>query len=399
MPERPVYTAPPTPLYPTARPEALHHVYAPQSRGFFLSRMQRALAASGAGILHTIPGTIVHRLLALPAEQLARLSFAFSQAAVRAVRESAYRAWMDPQLFPERGAATFAQGYVTCALVSPAQRPIFVPKGALFGTSSGMVLRAAEESVCPVGESLVRVRVIAEAPGEAGNAPAGSVTRLISAGAPEIRSVNNASPIMGGREEESDEEMYVRFQDFVESRATGNRLAVYSAARNARVPGERATDAALIHPWLIEHVNAEMGCGHVVLDAGYGGASRDLLAAAQAAVNRVQSSGQVHGVIAASAWVVPVTIRGVLSRVGDEEAARGALQRAWNRLLRDALVEDGRGRGRITRFQVLETLARCSGDLVDIDLSLQEDLQPPIGARIVAGECRVELVRGELWRP
>lgn len=384
---------------PTLERSSLGGVFVPKRSPFFLGLMMRAVSASNARLLHFIPGTILHRLFSVVSESLEHLSFDMQEVGVRAIHESAYAAFTDPVLFPPRGNATFARGSLRLSLPDPAQNSELILAGTMATTRDGRVVQVAEDTLFPQFASQALIPVVCQTPGAAGNIQAGEIARLLG-GTRASYQVSNPSAIAGGQDTESDTSLYRRFQDFIESRATGNRLAVYSAGKNARAAGEVVQDAALISPWTLKDLNQEMGYGLLVIDNGSGGASTALVAAAQVGVNLVVSALEQVLVVPADAYVVSPSIEVRTTRTAPPADVEAAVRLAWQVISGAALIEDGRGRGLVRLYDVAAALDKAHPEVLDVRLlNLTADLQPTIGARLVSGVLTVTVLRGDGVRP
>lgn len=394
---------------PTPAPDegvtALPAPYAPQRKAFFLSHMLRA--AQSVPMFRTInteEGNPWHRLLSLFAELLERASFTAAATALWAIREGAYRAWYHPRLFRPRAPQTFARGQVQLSLDRPAAAADLIPAGTLVGAPDGRTVGLERDTLFPQGALSVLADVVATTPGPGGNLEAGMLTQLF--GGSQRYRVVNPGPVAGGAEAESDSSVYARFQDRVEGSATGNRLSVFSAAKNAQrlnaqgEPVEVVRDVALIYPWAIPSMNGEMGFGYAVIDNGSGGASDELIALAQEGVDPESSVMERTQVIAASRYVVPLSLRAYATRTADPEQIRAALRAAWTEATAGKFIEDGTGRGRLALLPLGKALDAAHRDLTTVViLNLEADVLPPIGSRIVGGIVDVDVRRGELVRP
>ncbi len=378
--------------------------YQPKRKGFFLSHLIRA-AQSTPELrgLNVEEGNLWHRIMSVFAEALERQSHIAAETAVWAIREGAYRAWYDADLFPSRTPATYARGTVILSLGSAPATDDLILKGTLLGAADGRTVSVEADTVFAAGTTRAFVDVVASLPGSMGNMEAGTLTSLMGGGA--RYTVSQPAPISGGQDEETDEALYGRFQDYVESRSTGNRLAVYSAARNARVwrdgeVVEAAGDVAVIYPWAMPGMSGEMGFGYVVMDNGSGGASASLVAKAQDNVDRVQSAMERHEVIPASTYLVRPQVRAYATRTADGGAVQAALRTVWTEYASTLRIEDGQGRGRMSLYDLGQRLDRAHPDLLQVVfLNLDGDVLPPLGSRVVAGEMTIDLRRGEVVRP
>jgi|GEM_PF-4866500 len=385
---------PPVDPNPQTNDTVLVDVFEPQRHGAFFTAMLRTAAANSAGIFNFGTGDPLFRLVDLVAQQLELLSFSFADVLRKGIREGAYRAWRHPQLFPERAPATFARGFARFGTSAPLNESELIPLGALIGTPDGRTVRVTEDTVFPAGNTEVLVSVASETPGRAGEMPPGALAKYLSG--PQNYFVTNPWAITGGFDEESDEEVHARFREYVESRTTGNTLAVLSAVKNARVGDQRVRDAALVQPWRIPGMNQLPGACFAVIDAGYAGASNALIDAARANVELVRAANESVTVLPANAWVVSPTVRVSAARGSVAAEVSAAVTQAWTDLCAASLIEDGLGRGRVSLFDVTAALEAAHPAVVTIRVQLDEDLQPPIGARVMAGAPTVHVTVGSL---
>lgn len=396
------YTLLPAELSPTGEAETGETVYAPLREQAFTARMLQTLRASPLALYSWGRGNLPRRLVDVFAGELALLSRSAGDVIRRSIEESTYRAWQHPELFPPRGSVTLARGELLLSTPFVGQQAETFPAGSLFGSADGRTVRSVETLTVPAGTRSATLSVVSEIPGEGGNFGAGEITRFLSGRG--NWAVSNPLPVAGGRDTETDAQMRVRFQDFVESRATASRLSVFSAAMNTFIPDpldpaaqQRPDDAALILPWTLPGESGEMSLGYVVVDGGGGQVSPELLAAAQAKIGRIQAAGDTFTAIAVSPWVASLRLRVVTSRAAPFAAVRAALDGAWQRVARRCLIEDGRGRGRLALFEVQAALDAAHPDLISVQiLSHGADLQPPIGARLLPGPLEAELIAGGL---
>lgn len=388
---------PPVDPNPTRQETVLAGVYEPRRKGSYLSAMQRSLKASPLNLLHAIQGAVLHRLLSIMAESQEDQDFRVADVLALSIREANYRAWTQTGVFERRTLPTMARGLILLSALHPLAQDDLIHQGDLFATADGRVVGAIQDTVFPAGNSQLTLYVVSQAVGQAGNIPSGAITRML--GNRFNYGVTNVTAIAGGRDAETDAQIRVRFQDFVNSRATGNQLAVYSAARNARVAGEAVSDAALVAPWRLDHSNSEMSLGYVFIDAGYGTASSALVGVAQAAVDLVESAGQKHVTVAASPWVVALTVSVQTTRTASINDVNTALTQAWTDITAPLLIEDGRGRGALDTYDLKTKFDKCHPDIVTVTLTVSGILTPPIGSRLVAGLLTANIGRGETFRP
>lgn len=372
---------------PEDRALILGDVYRPRRQSEFLLGMLRTLASGSATLFRFGENSPPHRLLRSVAIELELTSRSFSDAAVLAIRSAVYRAFHDEVLFPARGRATYARGYVLLALPFPSGQEMVIEQDEVFSTADGRTVRSLARVVWPAGETGVAIPVACDIPGSLGNLPPGAVVLHNQARASYL--VSNPAPIAGGRDEEGDEEMYVRFQDFIRSFRTASRRAVLSAAMNAHLPDERPRDATLVLPWRIPNLNREMGHGYVVIDSGAGSASTAQLARAQMGIDQIIATGEEIQAISCSPFVVTPEFQAECVRGADLGAIERQIREEWNAQMQLTLIEDGSGRGTVDLYDLRARLDRIPGVITVHFISPLTDILVPVGARAVGGEARV----------
>lgn len=173
----------------------------------------------------------------------------------------------DPSM--RRKGATAASGaVVTLTRGGDLSGKLVVPAGVLLGRADASVLyRTDGEVVFDIHEATVSgVSVVALTPGEAGNAPAGVLTRLVSA--PDaLIAASNTAPISGGAQTESDERLRARLRLWLSGLA-GSQPAALQATALSFVSSQGATVA-------FAHVFEDLrrpGYSELIIDDGSGGA-------------------------------------------------------------------------------------------------------------------------------
>lgn len=384
---------PPVNPNPTENDPVVGQVFRPRRKSEFLTSMLRTVGASGAAIMRYGRGSLPHRLLELVAIELELLSFEFRDAVRRAIREAGYRAFYHPELFLERGSATFARGYVLLSSGVPLTADEVVEEGDVFGTADGRTVRAAQRTVFKAGARSVAVPVVAEMPGTAGNIPSGAITQYLNRRAAYL--VTNPSAVSGGREEESDAEIHARFLDYVQSLARGSATSVRSAVMNARLAGERPVDAVLVMPWRIPQLNGDMGFGFVIVDTGSGSASEALVAAAQRNVDGVVSFGQEIRVRPCSQLIVNLDLHVETTRFGNAAQIEALARQVWTGFCAQQPIEDGTGRSALKAVDLKSLFDRLPGVLTVTLRTPADGVRVPLGARIVEGALTMTVERGQ----
>ena len=143
----------------------------------------------------------------------------------------------------------------------------------------------------PAALASVDVPVQATLPGSAGNVLAGAIG-LLGTAIPGVDTVNNADPLSGGFDAESDQALRVRFQSYINSRSLATRLAIGNAVASVQQG---------LRYGIIENVDAAgtMHPGYflVTVDDGTGVPPDALLSEVQAAVELVRPLASTYAVL------------------------------------------------------------------------------------------------------
>ena len=131
----------------------------------------------------------------------------------------------------------------------------------------------------------VSVPVVADAPGTAGNLPAGALT-LLAAAIPGVDAVTNPASTAGGLDAESDASLRARFANFIDSRSRATAIAVAYAVQSVR-QGLRF----VLNENQLPDGTPCMGSFVVTVDDGTGAPPADLLASVTAAVDAIRPLG------------------------------------------------------------------------------------------------------------
>jgi uncharacterized phage protein gp47/JayE len=154
----------------------------------------------------------------------------------------------------------------------------------------------------PAGVAAQTVPVVAAMPGAAGNVLAGTVT-LIAAALPGVDVVDNAGPMQGGEDAESDAAFRLRFQGFIDSRTRATRVAVAYAIGSVQqglqftIAENQAADGTV-----------RMGLFTVTVDDGTGNPSATLLSTVATAIEAVRPLGSTFSVLAPSVVAVQISM-------------------------------------------------------------------------------------------
>lgn len=116
-----------------------------------------------------------------------------------------------------RQTARRASGFVVFSRKTPAPSPIYIPAGTQVsttesGVSSTILFSTVTDAIIPESGSYVEVPIEATIPGAIGNVSANKINRIISVSR-DVSIVNNPTPTTGGTEQETDDELKIRFKN------------------------------------------------------------------------------------------------------------------------------------------------------------------------------------------
>ena len=168
-----------------------------------------------------------------------------------------------------RGQAAQASGTLRFGVSAPADREIPIPRGTVCLTEGGERFATTEEAVLAPGSLYTDVPARAVAAGSAGNAAAGTITRMAAMPAG-IQACTNPAAFTGGEDGESDEALRERLLDSYKRLPNGANAAYYEQTALS-FPGVAAAKA----------VGRPRGVGSVdMYVASQGGAPDEALLAA-----------------------------------------------------------------------------------------------------------------------
>jgi hypothetical protein len=381
---------------PGPQGSALSRVYTARPASFYLFNMVSTLVARGGALFSFIPAGIIHRLLSTIAVEMGRQDKYVEDALPRAIRNSVYEAFATPPAFNPRLPASYAASPagIFRRLGGVAIVDEVIPADTILATVDGRTAVTVEDAVCLAGSSSVTVTVRSEIVGRAGEIAAGELSQILTP-LPGPYSFTNATALDGGREEETDESVRARFEQYVISIGTATPDSVLAAARGATVVSGGVTysvrDAALVQPWRVPGLNLPPGLFYVVVEAGGGTAPGDLVAAVQSAIMPKTAAGNQGVAISCAAMAVAPTVSYTYAPGYDPVAIEAAITSAWLDWMSASLVEDGTGRGDVATDGLAASLALAHEGVVwngdgspRLTLNLSA-ITPPVGARAVAG--------------
>ncbi|HET7675826.1 MAG TPA: baseplate J/gp47 family protein [Gammaproteobacteria bacterium] len=229
-------------------------------------------------------GSVNRTMLEAPALEIDELY----QQVFNGLREAIPAAIYPPFGFDKLQPVTAATN-VIFSTATPAASAIVIPAGFAVRVPGGAVRYATQQqAVIGIGDTEVAVRVIADTEGVAGNTIAGTITEMI---APiQGVTVTNPAPVTTGRELETDQERFTRFQQYILSLARSHVQGVQYGASTAQVTDdagdviETVRKVLVVEPF-VEDPAQPLGYIDAYLWNGIDSASPALLAAASKVVN------------------------------------------------------------------------------------------------------------------
>lgn len=169
------------------------------------------------------PGSVARTLVEGPAVEVEELYLQMFIGLREAIPVATFKSFRFDQL-----PAAYACGYVSVSAETPLAQDILVPAGTKFTSEDGRSYSSMNAVTWEAGSSLVRIKVIADAIGLAGNIAAGGITASPMFGTG--YAVSNTL-IENGRDIESIDERELRFAEYVAALSRGTREACLYAAK------------------------------------------------------------------------------------------------------------------------------------------------------------------------
>lgn len=185
-----------------------------------------------------------------------------------------------------------AKASVTLRFTSsaPAASPITIPAGSSARVPGGTITyNTSAAAVIPAGNTYVDTLAVASEAGTVGNTTSGVITEIVGS-LSGIASVTNTSPVINGRDEETDDERLTRFRAYISSLARGIVGAVLYGAKTASLTDslgqvtEYVAQASIEEPWR-SSPSSPVGLVNVYIHNGSSGASAALVARAQQVID------------------------------------------------------------------------------------------------------------------
>lgn len=364
--------------------------YTRRSKTFFLIQMIRNLSAGGKRLYNFEDGgSLPHRFLDAIATELARMDRSWYDSLARAARNAVYYAFQKIGDFPARQSATFAAGYGTFTRSTPAPTDEIIPIGTVIAALTGETAVTSAAVTVLAGTTSASVIVRSQVPGIAGNIRSGDLKQVLSSIGP--YTFRNTTPLDGGQEEESDEQIAERFLAYIKTLRTGSRDSVYQKAINTSITVGLSTvkprDVAIIEPWFVPELNMPGGLFYVVVEEGGGVCSPALLTAVGNNVNSVTSVGTRGISISSSAYAINLAITYSYFNTVSSTNVESSISSSWNNYLNDSLVEDGTGRGEVNLLDLATVLKSSNTAIVGLSITnvTSQTIKPLLGSRAIPG--------------
>lgn len=226
-------------------------------------------------------GSVARSLIEAPAIEIESLYLQMLNGLIESIPVAIYQSF-NFQLLPAASAYTIV---TFTADPSPAPAAIAIPAGTIVRAPLSGVTYATDAAVSiPMGGTSVTVRVVAQQPGLAGNTLANTITEVV--GGLSGVTVTNLDPVVSGRDEETDDQRYLRFREFIRSIARSHIDGIKFAAGSAAVLdaggniAEYVKQAVVYEPFVTD-VTRPLGYVNVWVWNGVDTASAALVANAQ----------------------------------------------------------------------------------------------------------------------
>ena len=222
------------------------------------------------------------------------------------------------------GAVTLSRFVPVSAALVPAGTQLRTSDGAqsfavVVDTSNSAWSAAQNGYVLAASQASVTVPVTAVTPGAAGNVQPGAIS-LITAALPGVDTVNNAGPLLGGKDAESDPALRARFCNYINSRSRATPVAVGYAIASV----QQGLQYMLAENSLPDGTQ-RMGCFTVTVDDGSGAPPAALLATVTAAIEAVRPVGSSFSVQRPTVTLAQITLSVDVSDPTLAAAARAAV--------------------------------------------------------------------------
>mgnify|MGYP000386240974 CR=1 FL=1 len=177
-----------------------------------------------------------------------------------------------------------ASGTVVFSRNSPSSNSVTIPSGTRIATSSGIMFVTTQEGQIPANQTVSnQVSIQAEVVGKDSNVPSGAISVIVYP-ISGVDAVTNYNPIVGGQDDETDDEFLKRFREYLLGLGRVSKHGLITAAKS--VNGVRSAT-------VVEHFPPLNGVYHCTLyiDDGSGDAPAWLISEVQ---RKVEGDGTVE---------------------------------------------------------------------------------------------------------
>lgn len=344
-----------------------------------------------SAITDFIAGSVIRSKFESVAVEMEAQDLAFYQAAKKAITAGAYQAFAFATL-----PAVTARGTVTFSRETPSVTDIIIPATTMVATETGVGVNektytTTQEVILLSGLLDISAEIICTQTGSEGNTPLNTITVMKTA-VQGINSVTNTVGIRSGRDAETGDERYIRFQSYIPTLRRGTESAVIVGAKTAAILADGVVSESVKSVLL-----SQEGAGYVkcYIYNGAATASDALIARAQEIIDgyNVYDNGtiteRVAGYKAAGVTVEVISANTVtqeiLANVTTNKGVDTALitaniEQAIEQYMSGLDIGDS-----VIRSAVIERIQSVDG-VYNTDLILPvEDVTPSTGSVIVAG--------------
>ncbi|MGL4457287.1 MAG: baseplate J/gp47 family protein, partial [Plesiomonas shigelloides] len=225
-------------------------------------------------ITDLMPGSVSRTLVEAPAVEIEELYLQIFNGLREAIPVATFKSFRFDKL-----PAKYARGFVSVSAKTAPAKAFVVPKGTVFNSTDGRSYLSAEDVTWSASAKLIRVPVIAEAPGVGYNISSGSI--VSSPAFSSDYTISNAA-INSGRDQETSQEQEARFASYIGSLSRGTNYACIYAAESTVVEDEAGN--------IVEYVTRSgfteiAGYVKIFIYSSSGLPSRDLIALGQRTID------------------------------------------------------------------------------------------------------------------
>ncbi len=244
-----------------------------------VASMINRVTAGNSTLTDFNPGSVLRTLIESVASEIDEYYQALLKGFYEAVPVAIYKTFSFGRL-----AAAAATGYVTFTREAGIVGALTVPAGTQVSTSGGAHIYTVQNAyTMPAGVNTVLALVKATTTGIATNCGASAIAEIVDS-VYGVASVSNADAFLVGRDEETDAERKLRFQQWLVTLARSTKEAIEYGARSVQLVNslgnvtERVTQVLVHEPCVDADPIGDPGYVDIYLWNGTTGASAELLA-------------------------------------------------------------------------------------------------------------------------